>query len=152
MYREWEDRQDATRGHFWSDPDSAGREAVLDYLGELADHDGDEEDDDVVFDFPMKKEICAGCDGEGQIPFGQHMSFTSSEFNETFDDEESRHNYFSGRYDKTCPDCKGEKIIKSVDTERFKTETPDLYKIYKQAVRECRQSNAESLAEFRMGC
>lgn len=51
-------------------------------------------------------EICQICDGHGK--HSQHLgSFTKDEFDQAFDDEESRQNYFDGAYDRPCEPCKG---------------------------------------------
>lgn len=48
--------------------------------------------------------ICPHCEGDGH--HAKHLgSFTMSEFYETYDDEESRENYFSGAYDTPCIPC-----------------------------------------------
>lgn len=50
--------------------------------------------------------ICSSCSGDGSHSkrFG---AMTSSEFHETFDDEESRADYFAGAYDEPCHPCGG---------------------------------------------
>ena len=55
--------------------------------------------------------ICEACEGEGRS--SAHIgSFTMSEFEETFDDPESRADYFAGRYDKVCKACNGSGKLK----------------------------------------
>lgn len=61
--------------------------------------------------------ICPTCDGEGH--HSRHLgSFTMSEFNECFDDEESREGYFSGRYDQSCNTCQGTGKIRESQWDR----------------------------------
>ena len=50
--------------------------------------------------------ICPNCSGDGR--HAKHLGFfTQAEFNECFDDAESRGRYFGGGYDKQCEECHG---------------------------------------------
>jgi hypothetical protein len=65
--------------------------------------------------------ICSICHGDGH--HARDMGdFTMSEFNETFDDEESRADYFSGRYDRPCIPCGGTGKIKGRDLHKIEAE------------------------------
>lgn len=60
--------------------------------------------------------ICPECDGEGK--HSRNLgSFTQSEFNESFDTEDSRDAYFRGDYDQTCNTCAGTGKIREDDTD-----------------------------------
>lgn len=50
--------------------------------------------------------ICPCCEGEGKSS-AYLGDFTMSEFNEAFDDENSRAAYFRGDYDRPCNVCGG---------------------------------------------
>lgn len=62
--------------------------------------------------------ICEVCEGEGRSS-AYLGAFTMSEFEETFDDFESREDYFAGRYDKPCKACKGSGKVKRDEAENL---------------------------------
>lgn len=61
--------------------------------------------------------ICEHCEGEGRHSkrFG---CMTMSEFMETFDDEESREDYFDGAYDERCDACGGSGKMRDTEENR----------------------------------
>lgn len=61
--------------------------------------------------------ICSSCDGEGHHAkrFG---CMTMTEFQETFDDEESRADYFAGAYDERCDPCNGTGKLRDTEESR----------------------------------
>ena len=61
--------------------------------------------------------ICECCDGNGHVENPSFSNgFTSSEFFELFDDEESREAYFNGVYDVVCNDCEGVGKVRVLDS------------------------------------
>lgn len=57
---------------------------------------------------PVMWAICPECEGDGHVENPAFSNgFTSSEFYELFDDEQSREDYFAGAFDVCCPECKG---------------------------------------------
>lgn len=61
--------------------------------------------------------ICPACRGDGH--HAKHLgAFTQSEFNEFFDDEDSREGYFAGWYDRTCGACGGTGKLRRCDLHR----------------------------------
>lgn len=60
--------------------------------------------------------ICPTCHGEGK--HSRHLgSYTQSEFQEAFPEEEDRQLYFSGGYDQHCHTCNGTGKIREDDDE-----------------------------------
>src|SRR5262249_27117151 len=60
-------------------------------------------------------EVCGACDGRGTTT--RHIEcdgggFTGSEWAEMCDgDPDFAEDYFSGRYDRDCPDCDGRRVV-----------------------------------------
>lgn len=74
--------------------------------------------------FPARHEVCTDCDGHGTtLAPSLRGAFTASEFNECFDDEESRAAYFErgGRYDVTCETCGGLRVTVEIDREAIQS-------------------------------
>lgn len=79
-----------------------------------------DEGDEVTVEVPHKHEVCSRCHGHGthlNPSIGNH-AYTREEFEEAFDDEESREAYFKrgGMYDVTCEECGGDRVV-AVPTE-----------------------------------
>jgi hypothetical protein len=78
-------------------------------------------DEQILITLPACMAVCSRCEGHGSHlteSIGEH-AYTSEEFYEAFDDEESRHEYFrrGGRYDVTCRECHGMRVVKVPDEE-----------------------------------
>lgn len=97
-------------------------------------------------------EVCNTCQGRGSHvnPSIDAGGITSSEWDEW--DYESQENYWSGRYDVTCYECRGEKVTQILEYET----TNKLYNWCCERLSEYYQnqydSAAEYIAEKRMGC
>lgn len=77
-----------------------------------ADPNGDPLEVELVV--PARWEVCGDCDGHGStLRESLRGGFTESEFNECFDDEESREQYFmrGGIYDEQCKTCRGRTTV-----------------------------------------
>lgn len=78
--------------------------------------------DMIEWTFPARWEICFTCDGHATTT--RHIEcdgggFTASEWAEACgDDPEFAEDYFAGRYDRPCPDCKGLGRVQVIDRER----------------------------------
>ncbi len=79
-----------------------------------------DEGDEEVVSVPAKYVVCWDCEGDGKtLTENLRCAFTSEEFNDCFDDDESREEYFKGgkgRYGVTCKTCKGRTTIAEPDT------------------------------------
>lgn len=73
--------------------------------------------EDVEHELPGKYEVCPRCDGRGAHvnPAIDGNGLTS----EDFEDEDFREGYFAGRYDVTCYDCKGLRVVMTPDVARL---------------------------------
>jgi len=114
--------------------------------------DGDEESHAL----PGKYEVCDRCEGHGthlHPAIGEH-AYTAEEFAESFDDEE-REEYFrhGGRYDVTCEECRGVRVVLVVDEEACKSpEQRAALELYWEKGREEAEYEQLCAAERRMGC
>ena len=95
---------------------------------------------------PTKWEICDGCQGEGQSS-AYLGAFTASEWAE--EDQEFQEDYFAGRYDRACEDCKGSGKVKVIDDERCDPVAREAFYAQEQADADMA---AERAAERRFGC
>lgn len=102
---------------------------MIKFTWEDEDGEGHEEE------LPSKFEVCSRCEGYGthlHPDIGSHC-YTAEEFNEAFDDDESRAAYFQrgGIYDVQCIECEGLRVVSVVDEEACQG-TPKLMEILKK--------------------
>jgi hypothetical protein len=66
---------------------------------------------------PSKNQMCDECGGNGKV---DNPAFSNGITQEDRDEmgEESFENYMDGRYDVTCPCCKGQRVIKVADVSQ----------------------------------
>lgn len=83
----------------------------------------DEEGDTVMVSFPAHYEVCDRCRGTGKHvnPSIDGHGISREEFDADPDFEEA---YFEGRYDVTCYECKGERVVLVEDD--YETLSPEL--------------------------
>jgi DnaJ-class molecular chaperone len=112
-----------------------------------------EDGDDFTFDLPCKKEVCPRCGGTGSHdPEAFSNGFTQSEFNEVFEDAESREDYFRGVYDVSCEECNGNNVIDAPNREEFDLKDLANYTLWQDQLNFDYQCKMEEAAERRMGC
>jgi hypothetical protein len=101
----------------------------------------DDEGYEVEHEVPARYEVCERCEGSGKH---DHPAFsngiTSSEWAEW--DYDERESYLRGRYDVTCEECKGQRVVLHPDEDRC---TPE----QKQALEEYYRVCAEEAQERR---
>ena len=72
--------------------------------------------DDKEIVLPTRWEICDCCNGDGKT--SRHLGcFTSSEWADQ--DEDFRHDYMAGHYDRRCDECGGSGKVRVVDEDRL---------------------------------
>jgi len=133
----------ADGGGVCSDPET--------HYGDPDSEDGGliEHEEIVVHWLDAKREVCSGCEGSGTCvnPSIDSNGITASEMDELGDD--FRESYMSGRYDITCPMCKGQNVEWVIDEERADEEVLE-------AISESRNAEYEydamAEAERRAGC
>lgn len=113
----------------------------------------DEEAVEHTAQLPARFEVCTRCEGHGthlHPSIGQH-AYSMEEFNEAFDDDESRQAYFErgGMYDVPCEECHGKRVVAVVDVKALKRQDPALYARYQTALRVERECRAEEESERR---
>jgi hypothetical protein len=110
-----------------------------------------DEGDEVEVALPALFEVCQTCRGNGKHvnPAIDGNGLTQEDFDE---DPDFREDYFSGRYDVTCEECGGQRVVLAIDEAECKRQgrEDDLEAYYKQG-REEAAYQAECAAERRMG-
>jgi hypothetical protein len=112
--------------------------------------------DGIEVDFPAKWHICGSCDGHATTT--RHIEcdgggFTASEWADACgDDPDFADDYFSGRYDRACPNCNGLGRVHTIDEDavtgwRLKV----LLQAYRKQQRDDADIDAIQRAERRMG-
>lgn len=101
---------------------------IWERLAEQAD--GSEIEEEVKI--PAKFEVCDTCRGKGTHvnPNIDGHGISAEEWNGPDWDQEEQEAYMSGRYDVTCYECKGERVVKAVDWDRLKDIDPKLAEEY----------------------
>lgn len=107
------------------------------------------DDDEQPIRLPMHKEVCGRCRGEGTIVNPAVDGFSTSD--ECWQDEDFRDGYLSGRYDITCPDCDGLRVVDVVDEETLERNDPELYARWLASCREWFDDQHMSMMERRYG-
>lgn len=116
----------------------------------------DDDGDECSAELPARHEVCGRCEGHGthlREAIGSY-AYSREEFEESFDEEE-REEYFrrGGRYDVTCSECNGKRVVVVVDEEACRShEQKALLKAYREAERERLQSEAEDRETMRGEC
>ena len=97
-----------------------------------------DEGEEVTHSFPAKFEVCGNCGGHGTHLHEAIRShaYTQAEFDEAFDDSESKGEYFrnGGRYDVTCQVCKGKNVVPVVDEEMLTAIQEERFHEYQEAM------------------
>jgi DnaJ-class molecular chaperone len=113
-------------------------------------------------EWPAKFAVCDDCEGHGTVlteSIRQH-AYSREEFEEAFDDDESREAYFKrgGMFDVPCPTCKGNRVVREVDKERvsFMRHGKKLLELWEKSewarLEDEAAYRAECEMERRMGC
>ena len=91
--------------------------------------------DEVEITMPCSFQVCNRCEGTGKIvnPEIEPHGITREDFDADPDFEEG---YFSGRYDITCPSCKGDRVLPAIDLDKATAEQKAHYKLYQKYRRE----------------
>lgn len=105
-----------------------------------------EDENGEEFTLPSKIEVCGRCGGRGaHDPRGFSGGFSSDDFAE---DPDFSEDYFSGKYDVTCEECRGRNVQLVPDMDRMNEDHKSaLMEYYRQES----SYRAEQLAERRMG-
>lgn len=102
-------------------------------------------DNDEERELPGKFVVCGSCNGKGKRDY--LGAITSDQFNEWHADEVD--DYFAGRYDVTCRECEGLRVVVVLDRSRCSKADLTEYDEQREIDAEIR---AEHEAERRFGC
>ena len=118
----------------------------------IENDDGEE----VEYSLPSKNEVCSRCEGYGthlNPSIGEH-AYTREEFEESFDYEEQEE-YFKrgGRYDVTCEECRGKRVIEVPDENviNCNSKYKEAWELYQQKQADDYEYERLCAAERRMG-
>lgn len=112
----------------------------------------------VVVYAPVINMLCPTCDGDGTVvdPNIDAGGISFDEYGYDYDPD-FEDDYFDGRYDITCPECKGHKVIQTLDFESIENR-PDSYPMLTQMIaymknteREIEREAEERARELRWG-
>lgn len=97
---------------------------------------------------PSKFVVCPRCRGKGTHvnPSIDGNGLTREDFDEDPDFEEA---YFRGDYDVACYECRGRRVVLTLDREKATKEQAAAYDADQADIAEC---DAIHAAEIRMGC
>ena len=107
-----------------------------------------EDGTEVVHDFPAVIVVCGYCGGTGVTT--EHIDghgISMEEWDRDWD-EESRDDYLSGKYDKNCPECKGQKVVLEINRD---VADQAILRILDDWTESDRETEAMHAAERRMG-
>jgi hypothetical protein len=111
---------------------------------EVMDEDGE---DFVEVEVACKMEVCDLCGGRGRHVNPAIDSGGLSR--EDLEDEGFRRDYFRGRYDVPCNQCRGRRVVPVVDPKRNE---PWVLAAIDEMENERAMSHRERMAELRFGC
>jgi len=116
----------------------------------------DSADEDYEVEFPSKMEVCDECGGHGTVLIEglRGHAFSREEFEDTFDDDEDRAAYFQrgGKYDVSCPSCKGKNVVEVVDEEKLTPELKVQYQVFLDQEEERAAMDRADRRTMRMEC
>jgi hypothetical protein len=94
----------------------------LDETNMIAFAEIETDEDEVVERVPFKWEVCSTCEGRGKHvnPNVDAHGITGDEWAEWGDEEQSA--YLGGRYDVTCYECGGRRVVAVPDFDRITDE------------------------------
>jgi hypothetical protein len=109
--------------------------------------DAGEHVDYVETPLPVEFQVCPLCQGRGAHvnPSIDAHGLSGEDFAE---DPDFAEDYFSGRYDQTCNECHGLRVVEGVDRDAC---PPALLALYDQQQQELAEMYAIEAAERRMG-
>ncbi len=113
---------------------------------ELETEDGDW----LEVEFPAVMEVCGTCNGKGSHvnPSIDSEGISREEFEQDPDFEEA---YFEGRYDQTCNECSGLRVVPEVDEEKLNELQKTQYAAWLKGEEWRCSYESERAAERRMG-
>lgn len=112
-----------------------------------------ESGDEIEAMVPGQYAVCPRCQGTGTHvnPAIDGHGITESEWWGPDWDDESRDAYMTGRYDVTCYDCRGDRVVPDVDWEAWRREDPEAVANHKDTERSLAECDAISAMERAMG-
>lgn len=108
--------------------------------------------EEIEHTLPAHFEVCPLCEGKGSHtnPSIDASGITGEEFAEWGEDE--RESYISGAYDVACYECKGARVVPTINESNLSDEQRASLKLLHAIERDNAAYDAESRAERMMGC
>lgn len=106
-------------------------------------------DEDLEVSIPAKYEVCSRCDGRGTHvnPSIDGNGLTQSDF---ADDPDFAEDYFAGRYDVQCYECRGLRVVPVPDESKFRLSHRIAFRIWELQEEQRAQWNREDAYIRRM--
>lgn len=101
----------------------------------------------VMVNLPTKNALCPCCDGDGKV-VDPSIDAGGIDFD---GDDDFADAYFSGAYDMTCPECKGEKVVPEINEAALDLDQKALLKAINKAQREADEEAYERANELAWG-
>lgn len=101
-------------------------------------------------EMPAKFAVCPSCDGRGTHAL-HGIAITADEWNGPDWDDDSRDGYLNGRYDTTCEECAGRRVVLVPDRKRATKAQLAAYREDREFDEECRrerETEARMLGEW----
>jgi hypothetical protein len=105
---------------------------------------------DETWTFPASYRVCGRCEGSGTITNPSIGAITREEWDRDWGEDEQE-GYLSGRYDVTCPDCGGKRVVPEADQARFTDADRAAWVDYQGSVRALEECLAAEAAERAYG-
>ena len=108
----------------------------------------DENGDDVEYLIPAHYTVCNTCEGKGSHvnPAIDSHGLSREDFD---DDPDFAEDYFAGRYDIPCNECRGKRVSPDINWDSLK---PEIRKVVEDHIEDFYAYQAECDYERRMGC
>lgn len=110
----------------------------------------DEDGEEVTIILPAKYEVCETCNGKGKhVHAGiDSHGISADEFAE---DPDFRDDYYSGRYDVSCDECNGNRVVPEVHEDALTEDQREAYERYLYERNMDMDCDMIAAAERRMG-
>tara|TARA_B100000131_G_scaffold114902_1_gene111874 strand:- start:1726 stop:2211 length:486 start_codon:yes stop_codon:yes gene_type:complete len=118
---------------------------------ELTHWDNEDVEHTEVFTFNVRFEVCDLCNGKGSH-VNPSIDSGGLSYDDFYGDPSFEEDYHSGRYDVSCNQCSGKRVVPVIDDHCLSDDQKRALKIMREQAEEEAAYQAEVMAEMRMGC